>query len=104
VPASALAAGVEIEVEVVHAGPLRVVARTYRLLYPATVADALRVAAGDAAFADIDLGAPAVGVFGRLVSRDDPLTDGDRVEIYRPLAADPKTARRARVREERRRR
>jgi putative ubiquitin-RnfH superfamily antitoxin RatB of RatAB toxin-antitoxin module len=36
--------------------------------------------------------------FGRRVSLDTPLADGDRVEILRPLAADPKEARRQRAR------
>jgi len=39
-----------------------------------------------------------VGIFGKVVEEDAPLTDGDRVEIYRPLAADPKEARRRRAR------
>jgi uncharacterized protein len=39
-----------------------------------------------------------VGVFGRVVALDTPLKDGDRVEIYRPLNADPKEMRRERVR------
>lgn len=38
-----------------------------------------------------------VGVFGRLRARGDALADGDRVEIYRPLVADPKAARRRRA-------
>lgn len=39
-----------------------------------------------------------VGLFGRVVPLDTPLRDGDRVEIYRPLIADPKQARRDRAR------
>lgn len=39
-----------------------------------------------------------VGIFGRKVSIDTRLADGDRVEIYRPLAMDPKEARRRRAR------
>ena len=39
-----------------------------------------------------------VGIFGRKVSIDTRLADGDRVEIYRPLAMDPKEARRKRAR------
>ena len=39
-----------------------------------------------------------VGVFGLLCGRHVPLSDGDRVEIYRPLAADPKESRRERAR------
>jgi len=37
------------------------------------------------------------GVFGKRVGPDHPLADGDRVEIYRPLAVDPKEARRRRA-------
>jgi putative ubiquitin-RnfH superfamily antitoxin RatB of RatAB toxin-antitoxin module len=40
-----------------------------------------------------------VGIFGRVVPRDQPLQNGDRVEIYRALPNDPKTARRHRARQ-----
>ncbi len=46
---------------------------------------------------EIDLAVNKVGIFGRLVRLDRPLEDGDRVEIYRPLIADPKEARRRRA-------
>ena len=39
---------------------------------------------------------PAVGVWGRKVSADQVLEEGDRLEIYRPLRVDPKVARRER--------
>jgi putative ubiquitin-RnfH superfamily antitoxin RatB of RatAB toxin-antitoxin module len=39
-----------------------------------------------------------IGINGRLARIDSVLTDGDRVEIYRPLIADPKEIRRARAR------
>ena len=39
----------------------------------------------------------SVGLFGRAVPLDTPLKDGDRVEIYRPLIADPRQARRERA-------
>jgi len=45
---------------------------------------------------------PSYGIFGRRVAADHPLTDGDRIELYRPLAADPRVARRARARPARR--
>lgn len=38
-----------------------------------------------------------IGIFGRVVRADARVADGDRVEIYRPLAADPKEARRRRA-------
>jgi putative ubiquitin-RnfH superfamily antitoxin RatB of RatAB toxin-antitoxin module len=44
----------------------------------------------------VDMG--AVGVFGRSVAAQTQLADGDRVEIYRPLAQDPKEQRRRRAR------
>ncbi len=61
------------------------------------VADALRLAALDPDFAGIDFASSAFGVFGKAVQADQALKSGDRVEIYRPLAADPKEARRARA-------
>lgn len=39
----------------------------------------------------------ALGVFGRVVTADAPLADGDRLELYLPLRVDPKTARRRRA-------
>ena len=44
-----------------------------------------------------------LGCHGRLISPDTVLQKGDRVELLRPLLADPKEARRAKVRERRRR-
>lgn len=44
-----------------------------------------------------DLRRCKVGIFGRLVTFDTVLRSGDRVEIYRPLLADPKDARRQRA-------
>jgi uncharacterized protein len=90
-----------IDVEVVYAEPGRAVVKTFRLISPATIGDFLRMAAVDPDFAGIDIANSAVGVFGKLATIDQVLTDRDRVEIYRPLAADPKSARRARAREAR---
>lgn len=42
-------------------------------------------------FPEIDLTERAVGVFGKLVKLDAGLKPGDRVEIYRPIIADPAT-------------
>lgn len=46
---------------------------------------------------EIDLNLHKVGVFGKLCKVDTPLRDRDRVEIYRPLIADPKEVRRKRA-------
>lgn len=46
---------------------------------------------------EIDLAKNKVGVFGKLTRLDAPLRDRDRVEIYRPLIADPKEVRKKRA-------
>lgn len=46
---------------------------------------------------EIDLATCKVGIYGRLAALDRPLEDGDRVEIYRPLIADPKEMRKRRT-------
>ena len=40
-------------------------------------------------FPDIDLKTQKVGIFGRIAKLNKVLEDGDRVEIYRPITADP---------------
>ena len=62
----------------------------------ATVAEALQLAREQAGDADVPWDA-RVGIFGSLCDRNAVPRDGDRIEIYRPLRADPKVTRRARV-------
>jgi putative ubiquitin-RnfH superfamily antitoxin RatB of RatAB toxin-antitoxin module len=50
-------------------------------------------------FPEIDLASTDVGVFGKLAKLDSELQAGDRVEIYRPLVADPKEQRKKRAAE-----
>lgn len=45
-------------------------------------------------FPEIDLTRQKVGIFGRLVKLNTPVKEGDRIEIYRPIIADPRTVRR----------
>jgi putative ubiquitin-RnfH superfamily antitoxin RatB of RatAB toxin-antitoxin module len=62
-----------------------------------SVEDAIRRSGILQRFPEIDLTQQKVGVFGKLVKLDSPLKDGDRIEIYRPIIADPKTVRRRRI-------
>lgn len=48
-------------------------------------------------FPEIDLNINKIGVFGKLTKLDTPLRHRDRVEIYRPLIADPKEVRKQRA-------
>jgi putative ubiquitin-RnfH superfamily antitoxin RatB of RatAB toxin-antitoxin module len=91
-----------IIVEVAYAEPQRAIVKAFRLTSTATLADALAAAAADPEFAGIDLAGAAVGVFGTLARPEQPLKAGDRIEIYRALAVDPKAARRARAKQARR--
>lgn len=63
----------------------------------ATVAEALRLSGILEDFPEIDLAVQKIGVFGKLVNGTQTLRAGDRVEIYRPLVADPKEARKRRA-------
>jgi len=79
----------KLRVEVIAAWPRRVERTRLELEAGATVRAAL-AAAGRAA-------AGSVGIHGRKVALDTKLADGDRVEVYRALSADPKEARRRRA-------
>ena len=57
----------------------------------ATVRDAIERSGVLKQFPHIDLGVQKVGIFGKLVKLDATLKPGDRVEIYRPIIADPET-------------
>jgi hypothetical protein len=56
-----------------------------------TVKEAIELSGIINRFPDIDLKKQKVGIYGKFVKLGTPLKDGDRVEIYRPLIADPKT-------------
>lgn len=80
----------KLRVEVIEAWPARNERVQLELEEGATVAMAVAAAGRRAA--------RMVGIHGRRVALDARLADGDRVEIYRPLNADPKEARRRRAR------
>jgi putative ubiquitin-RnfH superfamily antitoxin RatB of RatAB toxin-antitoxin module len=85
-----------VRIELVYAAAESVTG-IYEIEAPATVADVLRLAAQDPRFGFLDLANAAVGIYGQSAPRSAPVADGDRVEIYRPLIQDPKTARRRRA-------
>ncbi len=63
-----------------------------------TMAEAIAASGVLARFPEIDLARNKLGVFGKLKPADTVLRDGDRIEIYRPLQADPMESRRRRAR------
>ena len=83
-----------IRVEVVFATPARQELKALELPSGATVADAIEGSGLQALFDEIDFDQLEVGIWGRVTERSTPLREGDRVELYRPLARDPREARR----------
>ena len=64
-----------------------------------SVKEAIELSGVLAKFEGIDLSSNLVGIFGKLTTLDKILRNLDRIEIYRPLAADPKEIRRKRAAE-----
>ncbi|CNJ29854.1 RnfH family protein [Yersinia aldovae] len=87
----------DIRIEVVYALPERQYVRMVSLEVGSTVEDAINVSGLLELRPDIDLKRNKVGIYSRPVKLGDKLNDGDRVEIYRPLIADPKELRRQRA-------
>lgn len=70
---------------------------TLELPAPATALDAIRASGLFERHPELGLGEPLIGIWGRACAPHTLLADGDRVEIYRPLAMDPNQARRLRA-------
>jgi len=87
----------EINVEVVYALPERQYVRTLKLEEGSSVEQAIIASGLLDVRREIDLKTNKVGIYSRPVKLADSLSDGDRVEIYRPLIADPKELRRLRA-------
>ena len=81
----------------VYALPGREDAVSLSLPAGATALDALRASRLLERHPEIDLARQKIGIYGRVVGAEARLRDGDRVEVYRPLAVDPKEARRRRA-------
>jgi uncharacterized protein len=86
-----------LRIEVVYALPAGEDAVSVRLPPGATAADAVRASGILERHPEIDLERQRIGIHGRVVEATAPLSDGERVEVYRALALAPKEARRRRV-------
>ncbi len=84
-------------VEVAYATARRQTVIDVTIPQGATLGDAIRLSGILERFPELDLARNSVGVFGVIKSLTDPVQEGDRVEIYRPLVADPKETRRRRA-------
>lgn len=86
-----------IEVEVAYALPQKQAIVPVRVKAGTTALEAARLSGITEKFAGIDLEDAKLGIFGKAVSPQQVLNAGERVEIYRPLIADPKDVRKARA-------
>lgn len=89
----------DISVEVAYALPLKQEVLPLKIRPGALVSEAIELSGILRDFPEIDLASAKVGIYGKQVKFDTVLRDKDRIEIYRPLIADPKEIRRKRAAE-----
>lgn len=87
----------QITVEVAYALPHQQLIIPLRVNSGCTAEAAVQISGILKKFPDIDAGALQLGIFGKLTKNDTVLRHLDRVEIYRPLIADPKAVRKQRA-------
>lgn len=88
-----------IQIEVAYAKPERQEVVRVKLPEGSTVQQAIEASGLLQRYPEIDLARTKAGIYGKLAKPDTGLRDRDRVEIYRPLIADPKEVRKQRAAE-----
>ena len=86
-----------VNIEIAYATPGRQLIVESRVTRGTPVREAVRQSDIARHFPEIDTDQCDLGVFGKAVAEDYELVDGDRIEIYRPLIADPKEVRKQRA-------
>ncbi|GAA0834194.1 MAG: RnfH family protein [Cupriavidus sp.] len=87
----------DIRLSVCYALPDAVFLREIAVAAGTTILDAIQLSGLTTAHPEVDPTTARVGIYGKLKTLDTIVREGDRVEVYRALTADPKTARRKRV-------
>jgi putative ubiquitin-RnfH superfamily antitoxin RatB of RatAB toxin-antitoxin module len=86
-----------INIEVVYGTPEKQLILEVLVDSNATVEQTIEISGMSQHFPEIDLSENKVGIWNRTCKLTDTLKDGDRIELYRPLIADPKEVRRMRA-------
>ena len=89
----------EILIEVAYALPKKQLIIPIKVRIGVTAAEAIKTSGIIKKFPEIDLEVNQIGIFGKLTQLDHVMRERDRIEIYRPLIADPKEIRRQRAAE-----
>lgn len=84
----------ELQVEIVFATAKEQLLLELTVVSGATIADVIERSKLAERLPEYDLDSLEVGVWGHPAGRSQVVTDGDRIEIYRPLRADPRESRR----------
>ncbi|MDP8033452.1 RnfH family protein [Pasteurella atlantica] len=87
----------KIRVEVLYAYPEHYFLKKIELKSPLTIEQVILQSGVLSKYPEIDLKVNKIGIFSRPAKLTDLVNDGDRIEIYRPLLADPKEIRRKRA-------
>lgn len=88
-----------IDIEVAYARPEKQVILPLKVAQGTTIEAAIRQSGILDRFPEISVESCKVGIFSKLSKKDTVLREKDRVEIYRPLIADPKEIRKKRAAE-----
>ena len=87
----------KITIEVAYALPQRQSLLDLKVTADTTIEQAIKQSGILAMYPEINLSENKVGVWSKNKKLNDTLRDGDRIEIYRPLIADPKAVRKRRA-------
>ena len=90
----------QINIEIAYALPDRYYLKSIKMDEGTTIQTDISQSGILQQFTEIDLRENKVGIYSRPAKLTDQLKDGDRIEIYRPLLADPKEIRRKRAAEQ----
>ena len=86
-----------ITLEVAYANPKKQIIISFQAPKDISVKEAIALSGIEQKFNEIDLTKNQLGIFGKITSLETKLKHKDRIEIYRPLIADPKEIRRKRA-------
>ena len=89
----------EILIEVAYALPQKQMIIPIKVKVGVTAVEAIKASGIIKKFPEIDFKMNQIGIFGKLAQLDHVMRERDRIEIYRPLVADPKEIRRQRAAE-----
>lgn len=88
-----------LTIEVVYPLPHEQLLMKAQVSDGSTIRDGIQASGILKHYPELDLETLEAGIFGKLAKLDTPLRERDRIEIYRPLIADPKAVRKQRAAE-----